>query len=84
MLITKDGFYTLNEEYQRWSDVYEDEGCDSREAFESLYELIGMILKDYSDVMEEQWCDEVNDGLLERQEMEDFAQDNEYDYEGAP
>lgn len=58
-VITTSGFYILNEEYNRWSKVYEDKEVDSREAFESLYELIGMILSDYSNVLEEQWCDEL-------------------------
>lgn len=59
-IITTGGFYVLNEEYGRWSEVYEDKAIDSREAFESLYELIGMILSDYSNVLEEQWCDELS------------------------
>ncbi len=77
-MITTGGFYVLNEEYGRWSEVYDDKGCDSREAFESLFELIGMILSDYSNVLEEQW----NDELLDSQEREDFAQDyHALDYE---
>jgi len=59
MLINTGGFYVLNEEYGRWSEVYDDKGCDSREAFESMFELIGMILSDYSNALEEQWCDEL-------------------------
>jgi len=59
-MITTGGFYVLNEKYGRWSEVYDDKGCDSREAFESLFELIGMILNDYSNVLEEQWCYELN------------------------
>jgi len=78
MLINTSGFYVLNEEYGRWSEVYEDKEVDSREAFESLFELIGMILSDYSNVLEEQW----NDEILESQEREDFAQDyHALDYE---
>lgn len=78
MLITTGGFHVLNEEYTRWSEVYDDKAVDSREAFESLFELIGMILSDYSNVLEEQW----NDEILESQEREDFAQDyHALDYE---
>lgn len=44
MLINTGGFYVLNEEYGRWREVYEDKGCDSREAFESLFETVGMVL----------------------------------------
>jgi len=78
MLITTGGFHVLNEEYTRWSEVYEDKEVDSREAFESMFELIGMILSDYSNVLEEQW----NDEILESQEREDFAQDyHALDYE---
>ena len=58
-IITTGYFYVLNEEYNRWSEVYEDKEVDSREAFESLFELIGMILSGYSNVLEEQWCDEL-------------------------
>ena len=78
MMITANGFYVLNEEYCRWSEVYDDKEVDSREAFESMFELIGMILSDYSNVLEEQW----NDDILESQEREDFAQDyHALDYE---
>jgi hypothetical protein len=69
-MITAEGFHILNEEYRRWSEVYDDCELETREAFESLFELIGMFLKDYSDMIEEQW----NDELLDSQEREDFAQ----------
>ena len=58
-VITTGYFHVLNEEYNRWSEVYEDKEVDSREAFESLFELIGMILSGYSNALEEQWCDEL-------------------------
>ena len=59
MTITASGFHVLNKEYNRWSGVYDDKELDSSEAFDSLFELIGMILSDYSNVIEEQWCDEL-------------------------
>lgn len=59
MTITASGFHILNKEYNRWSKVYDDKELDSSEAFDSLFELIGMILSDYSNVIEEQWCDEL-------------------------
>lgn len=77
-MINQDTFDVLNEEYTRWFEVYNDGELETREAFESMFELIGMLLKDYSDSAEEQW----NDEILDSQEREDFAQDyHALDYE---
>ena len=81
--ISNKAYSALSDEYEKWIELYEKDRSSSSEmdsAFDSLFEIVGMVL---NDGIVETDDDELNDDLiLERQEMEDFAHDNDFsDYD---
>jgi hypothetical protein len=83
--ISNKAYSALSDEYEKWMELYEKDRQSSSEidlAFDSLFEIVGMVINDGIVEVDEDSELELDDALLERQEMEDFAHDHDFsDYE---